>query len=174
MHKKQWFQHHVGSDFRVQMKNRVIKIGIPFLTFVFLCFMARATQRAGFPDMEGFVLEGPDTVRAGETVSWRVSVTNSQSSATRTDVSISVHAISYSGEILFPICSFVSTNIVPPFIGTNLFYHLNADWYPTNAFPCDNIQLFAFARTETPDKASVIWIRPEFIASTNELEFVSP
>ena len=104
------------------MKNRVIQIGIPFLTFVFLCFMARATQRAGFPDMEGFVLEGPDTVRAGETVSWRVSVTNSQSSATRTDVSISVHAIFYSGEILFPICSFVSTNIVPPFIGTNLFY----------------------------------------------------
>ena len=156
------------------MRNRVIKIGIPFLTFVFLCFMARATQRAGFPDMEGFVLEGPDTVRAGETVSWRVSVTNSQSSATRTDVSISVHAIFYSGEILFPICSFVSTNIVPPFIGTNLFYHLNADWYPTNAFPCDNIQLFAFARTETPDKASVIWIRPEFIANTNELEFVSP
>lgn len=152
------------------MKNNILTTSFCFFAAVVHGLVCHGALQSRFANLDGCVLESPDLFRAGEPVSWRVTVTNKLDSSSRIDLAMSVHAVNYAGKALFPVFDGVSTNFVPARSSADFRYQLDETWYPTNVASCANIQIFAFLRFEPPGTASVAWIRPAFAPSTNRTE----
>lgn len=143
---------------------------------IFLLFMSlssvHAELREDFPGLQGFFVQGPETVGSLSPIEWSVTITNSCSVTSRIDVATTVDAILYTGTSVFPVFRQVVTNQVPPFASETLSFSIGSGWLPTNSPPFDSVEIVASASLRDSSDFSANWIRAEYRESTNQVEVV--
>lgn len=143
---------------------------------VFLLFLsllsAYADLSRDFPSLEGFFVQGPETVSSLSPVQWSVTITNSCSVTSRIDIATTVDAISYRGTCVFPVFKQVVTNWVPPFVSRKLSFSIEPGWVPTNSPPFDLLEFVASASLVDFSDFSANWIRAEYVGETNIVDGV--